>query len=434
MKIGVSSVNITPPIGVPMAGYSARDDVSIGIHDDLYAKAIVFDDGNTKAALIRCDLIGLEREFVEEVRKLIESDTGICGKNVMITCTHTHSGPITNPIFPELNAWMNVLSRKIKGAVTAAHRNMKEAKIGFNHGSVEGIVINRRKPNGPVDTEIGIIRIDDQAGNPMAIIVNYTCHAVVLGPDNLLISADYPGYVMSFVEKNLGIPALFVNGACGDINPLDKLAIMRLKRGKSIYNRRNGTFEEAKRLGSMIGAEAVKVFLGTETENDLELKVTSRNIKVPLSDLPPLEDAKKMLKENERLFRKLVSEKRDVAQMYRTAVTIKNTQKIIKYINSGENARSTEIQAFKIGDNGLIALPGEIFVEIGMNIKKQSSLKYTFICELANDSIGYVPTEEAFKESGYEVEFAKRLHYTNEIGHIIEKSALDTLNTLASAD
>ena len=434
MKIGVSSVNITPPIGVPMAGYSARDDVSIGIHDDLYAKAIVFDDDNTKAALIRCDLIGLEREFVEEVRKLIESDTGICGKNVMITCTHTHSGPITNPIFPELNAWMNVLSRKIKGAVTAAHRNMKEAKIGFNHGSVEGIVINRRKPNGPVDTEIGIIRIDDQAGNPMAIIVNYTCHAVVLGPDNLLISADYPGYVMSFVEKNLGIPALFVNGACGDINPLDKLAIMRLKRGKSIYNRRNGTFEEAKRLGSMIGAEAVKVFLGTETENDLELKVTSRNIKVPLSDLPPLEDAKKMLKENERLFRKLVSEKRDVAQMYRTAVTIKNTQKIIKYINSGENARSTEIQAFKIGDNGLIALPGEIFVEIGMNIKKQSSLKYTFICELANDSIGYVPTEEAFKESGYEVEFAKRLHYTNEIGHIIEKSALDTLNTLASAD
>jgi len=434
MKIGVSSVNITPPIGVPMAGYSARDDVSIGIHDDLYAKAIVFDDGNTKAALIRCDLIGLEREFVEEVRKLIEADTGICGKNVMITCTHTHSGPITNPIFPELNAWMNVLSRKIKGAVTAAHRNMKEAKIGFNHGSVEGIVINRRKPNGPVDTEIGIIRIDDQAGNPMAIIVNYTCHAVVLGPDNLLISADYPGYVMSFVEKNLGIPALFVNGACGDINPLDKLAIMRLKRGKSIYNRRNGTFEEAKRLGSMIGAEAVKVFLGTETENDLELKVTSRNIKVPLSDLPPLEDAKKMLKENERLFRKLVSEKRDVAQMYRTAVTIKNTQKIIKYINSGENARSTEIQAFKIGDNGLIALPGEIFVEIGMNIKKQSSLKYTFICELANDSIGYVPTEEAFKESGYEVEFVKRLHYTNEIGHIIEKSALDTLNTLASAD
>jgi len=426
MKVGISSVNITPPIGVPMAGYSARMGSAKGIHDDLYAKAIVFDDEDTKAALVRCDLIGLGRDFVKDTRRLIESETGIDGQNVMITCTHTHSGPITDSLFPDLDTWMKVLSRKIKGAVAAANRNLKEAKIGFNRGSVEGIVINRRKPGGPVDTEVGIVRIDDLLGNPMAVLVNYTCHAVVLGPDNLLISADYPGYVMNFVEKNLSIPALFVNGACGDINPLDKLTVMRQERKENIYNRRSGTFEEAKRLGSMIGAEAIKVFLGTETESDLELKIANREVKIPLVDLPSIDELKKMLKENEDLFKKLVSEK-DAAQAYRAAVLIRYAQSIIRYIESGENARPTEIQVFRIGDCGLVALPGEIFVEIGLDIKKKSGLKRTFICELANDAIGYVPIKEAFKEPSYEVGVAKRLNYPDDIGCIIENEALKTL-------
>ena len=426
MKVGISSVNITPPIGVPMAGYSARMGSAKEIHDDQYAKAIVFNDKDTKAALVRCDLIGLERDFVEETRRLIESETGIDRNNIMITCTHTHSGPITDSLIPDLDAWMKVLSRKIKGAVIAANRNLKEAKIGFNRGSVEGIVINRRKPGGPVDTEVGIIRIDDLAGNPMAVLINYACHAVVLGPDNLLISADYPGFVMNFVERNLGVPALFVNGACGDINPLDKLTVMRQKRKEDIYDRHGGTFEEAKRLGNMIGAEAVKVFLGTETENDLELKVASREIKIPLVDLPSIDELKRMLEENENLFRKLVSEK-DAAHAFRIAMLIQYARSTIKYVESGENVRPTEIQVFRIGDGGLIALPGEIFVEIGLDIKKKSGLKHTFICELANDAIGYVPTREAFKEPGYEVGVARRMNYTDDIGCIIEDEALKTL-------
>jgi len=430
MKVGISSVNITPPIGVPMAGYSARMGSAKEIHDDLYAKAIVFNDKDTKAALVRCDLIGLERDFVEETRRLIESETGIDRNNIMITCTHTHSGPITDSLIPDLDAWMKVLSRKIKGAVIAANRNLKEAKIGFNRGSVEGIVINRRKPGGPVDTEVGIIRIDDLAGNPMAVLINYACHAVVLGPDNLLISADYPGFVMNFVERNLGVPALFVNGACGDINPLDKLTVMRQKRKEDIYDRHGGTFEEAKRLGNMIGAEAVKVFLGTETENDLELKVASREIKIPLVDLPSIDELKRMLEENENLFRKLVSEK-DAAHAFRIAMLIQYARSTIKYVESGENVRPTEIQVFRIGDGGLIALPGEIFVEIGLDIKKKSGLKHTLICELANDAIGYVPTREAFKEPGYEVGVARRMNYTDDIGCIIEDEALKTLAMLS---
>ena len=430
MKVGISSVNITPPIGVPMAGYSARMGSAKEIHDDLYAKAIIFNDKDTKAALVRCDLIGLERDFVEETRRLIESETGIDRNNIMITCTHTHSGPITDSLIPDLDAWMKVLSRKIKGAVIAANRNLKEAKIGFNRGSVEGIVINRRKPGGPVDTEVGIIRIDDLAGNPMAVLINYACHAVVLGPDNLLISADYPGFVMDFVERNLGVPALFVNGACGDINPLDKLTVMRQKRKEDIYDRHGGTFEEAKRLGNMIGAEAVKVFLGTETENDLELKVASREIKIPLVDLPSIDELKRMLEENENLFRKLVSEK-DAAHAFRIAMLIQYARSTIKYVESGENVRPTEIQVFRIGDGVLIALPGEIFVEIGLDIKKKSGLKHTLICELANDAIGYVPTREAFKEPGYEVGVARRMNYTDDIGCIIEDEALKTLAMLS---
>ncbi|MFB0522144.1 MAG: neutral/alkaline non-lysosomal ceramidase N-terminal domain-containing protein, partial [Candidatus Bathyarchaeia archaeon] len=145
MKVGVASASITPPVGVPMAGYGARKGVSKGIHDDLYAKAIVFDEGDMKAALIRCDLIGLRRDAVKETRELIESEMGIDGDNIMITCTHTHSGPITDPIYPDLDMWMKVLIRKMRGTVATAYRNSKEAKVGVGSGSVDGIVINRRK-------------------------------------------------------------------------------------------------------------------------------------------------------------------------------------------------------------------------------------------------------------------------------------------------
>ena len=107
------------------------------------------------------------------------------------------------------------------------------------------------------------------------------------------------------------------------------------------------------------------------------------------------------------MFRRLVNEKGDVAQMYKAAMSIKHTQNIIEYLKSGENARPTEIQVFKIDDDGLVALPVEIFVEIGIRIKKKSNLRYTFICELANDNIRYVPAEEAFKEPSYEVGVVK---------------------------
>ena len=429
MKVGVSSVNITPPIGVPMAGYAARKGPSIGIHDDLYAKAIVFDDEETKAALIRCDLLWLEKDFIEKTRRLIESEIGIAGRNILITCTHTHSGPITDPLFPELEAWMDVLSRKIKGAVFAANRELRDAKIGFGKGSLEGIVINRRRLEGPVDAEVNVIRIDDLSGNPMAALINYTCHAVVLGSDNLFISADYPGYVMRFVEKNLGIPALFVNGACGDINPLDKLARLRLERKENIYNRCGGTFGEAERLGSMIGAEAVRILLETETIDDLELKVLSREVKIPLEDLPTMHELKKKLEENEEIFRKSLREK-NVARAYAASMTIRNARNLIRCIEGGEEARHTEIQVFRIGDDGIVGLPGEIFVEIGLNIKKKSDFSHTIVCELSNDAIGYVPTREAFMEQGYEVGVARNLHYTDEVGCIIESEALKTLEMI----
>jgi len=166
--------------------------------------------------------------------------------------------------------------------------------------------------------------------------------------------------------------------------------------------------------------------LRTETEGDLEIKVASREVKIPLVDLPSIGELKKMLEENENLFKKLVSEK-DAAQAYRAAMLIEYARNTIRYVESGENVRPAEIQVFRIGDDGLVALPGEIFVEIGLKIKKKSSLKHTFICELANDAIGYVPVKEAFKEPGYEVGVAKRLNYTDEVGCIIEDEALKTL-------
>jgi hypothetical protein len=237
---------------------------------------------------------------------------------------------------------------------------------------------------------------------------------------------------MNFIENNLGIPALFVNGACGDINPLDKLTHMRMKKNENIYDRGTGSFEEAKRLGTMIGAEAIKVFLNVEqSEVDFKLKVVNKIVNIPLEDLPSLEEVKKNLEENKKTFEKLIAEK-NISQSYRVAMAIRQAQEIIKCLKCGHNFRSTEIQILGMGDILLVGLPGEIFVEIGLNIKRKSGFKHTFICELSNDYIGYVPTKEAFQEPGYEVGVAKRHYYTEEVGSIIENSALDAVNAYAN--
>jgi len=226
LKVGFGKRSISPPIGAPLAGFAARQGVCEGIHDELFARALVIESGATVVALLSLDLLALASDFVAATRRAITARVPIEPSAILIASTHTHAGPVTISTFfnPDelLDAdYMARLSEAMAEAVEAAWRSRFPARLGVGTETMDGLGVNRRSPDGqPVDREIGILKVDDANGRTRAVLINYTCHPTVLGPDNLLASGDFPAATVERVEDRLGEGsfAMYVNGAQGDIS------------------------------------------------------------------------------------------------------------------------------------------------------------------------------------------------------------------------
>lgn len=406
LKAGAARVNITSYVGINLSGFGGRTKGSMGIHDDLYAKAVVLDDGATKVAVVSCDLLNLDESSIASVREKAQESTGIEGENIFISTTHTHSGPLTSPLrgFGKLDReWVNVLEKKIAGAIFMANGRLREAGIGAGKGHAE-INVNRRErrddriilgtnPDGAIDYEVGVIRIDDAERRPICIVVNYACHPVVLGGDNYLISADYPGYAMRLVEQVHGgdTVAMFLNGTTGDLNPIGR-----------------GTFQEAERSGTILGAEAVKVAQTIDTSPDVELRMAKEKVKLRSGELPSEDEIEEIVRKRKNELEASGPQTYDMDR----EITLTWAQDALKMVKLGKRSAivPVEVQVLRLGEIMLVGIPGEVFVEIGLGIKAGSPFEYTFVAGYTNGCIGYMPTKKAFHEGGYETHFAYRLY------------------------
>lgn len=439
MKAGISKVDITPPVGVDLSGFVGRVQPSVGIHDDLYATALVLDDGDKKVAIVTCHLVGLAKDSVKAIRQLIFQRTGIPEENVMVCCTHTHSGPATWRLRycgQVDEPWMSVFCRQVAGAVMMAERNLTEARIGFGQGTVR-IGINRRikrepqeysppeSPEPGVDSSLSVLKVKDSDGRLIAAVLNYACHPVVMAEGNRLISADFPGAAVRFVEQALPEKpvVLYANGACGDINPYV----------------RGGTFEDVNRLGAILGAEAIKVLNLTKTVSDLTLDVASKEVTLPL-EVQTRQEVEDKLDSHRRKFSEggydysRGSDKDYLNRRIYKAMEQWATE-TLNLIDKGSPPRSlsSEVQAIRIGELCVVGLPGEIFSQIGLSIKRRSPMR-SVVFGYANDVTGYVPTQKAFEEGGYEVEEAYK-YYSNfmiapESVQILEDAAVSVVESL----
>jgi hypothetical protein len=396
LSAGAARVNITPYIGAFMAGFGGRDHGSEGVHDELHARAIVLQAGESTAGLVACDLIGLSEQSVAAVREHVERATGLAGDHVMVACTHTHSGPTVGILrHPGLDLELvHVTERKIAGAVIAAYRSMGEATLGCGTGRTR-IGINRRErradgstvlgknPGGTIDETVGVLRLDDAAGKPLAVAVTHPCHPVVLGGGNYIITADYPGQMAAFLETVYpGAVCPFLNGTGGNINPVPV----------------GGTFEDARRLGTILGAEALQVAESIETRADVTVAVAQKVVAAPLAALPPADELRQRVEAREGLGADyLLGWVRDALAEYDKPQL--------------ETTKPLELQGLRLGPCLLISTPGETFVEIGMAVRAASPLPHTFVLGYTNGNVGYIQTASAFEEGGYEVESAYKFYY-----------------------
>jgi hypothetical protein len=399
---GVGRSKITPPLGIFLCGYAARDRGAEAVHDDLYATALVLDDGHTRIAIVTCDLLFLHPAMVADIRARVLAETGIPGRNLMLCCSHTHSGPVTYALEGG-KAYLDQLPEWIVAAVVQAEHRLRRAAWGVGRGKVE-IGVNRRQrlangqvtiganPEGAVDRDLLVLRVDciDRVGArgtlPLALLVNCACHAVCLSANSYAISADWPGVMRQAVEARTGAAVGFIQGACADTNPIGGP---------------QDDFDAAQRLGEAVAERALAVFEGIVLQREVRLGATHRGIGLPLlgptgrdgNPVPPFDE----------LLARIVGQPPDTAR-----ALLDRRFPWRAHIEERDDVWYTvaECQALALSDVVLVGLAAEPFAEIGQQVKARSSAALTLFAGYANGCVGYLPTPLAYDQGGYEVDSA----------------------------
>jgi neutral ceramidase len=410
---GFHKVDITPEPGVPLAGFAARQAVSTGVHDRLFARALAIEQAGRTAVFVAVDVLGLAADFVRRVRAAIAERTDLARESVMISSTHTHSAPVTvstffNPGETLDHRYMDRLAAAIEAAVCTAWEHRAPAAIGVGSTRVSGIGRNRRTDDGlPIDDEVGIINVSPADGGPGGVLINHACHPTVLGPDNLLMTGDFPAFAIERIESRLGAGsfALFVNGAQGNISmghSSELSAIGIITPGR--------TFERAEALGDRLADAVLDALPSIAMVSAVPVSCAARVLQLPFNAYPPTADTARALDEAESELETLVH--RGAALEEIGAAKTRRLYASIRNFYAGEARAlpkrhlSIEMQAFRIAGALFAAVPGELFVEIALRIKRRLDHP-VFIMGITNGYIGYLPTREAYASGGYEVVSAK---------------------------
>ena len=393
LQAGIGRATITPPLGTWLCGFGGREHGCDAILDDLYATTLVLANDETSLAIITCDVCGLPSQQVAALRSLIEERSGIPANHVLVNTSHTHSGPFTS-IHDDMSAheraYSTTLVHAIAGSVEMAQRNLEACRITHGAGSV-AVNVNRREMRSPggmvlgenargaLDTTVQMLRVDTDEGEPLAALVHYACHPVVLYPPSHAVSADFVGVARGLFEAASGATMLFLQGACGNINPIGQRAEIDMQ-------------ERLWGVGSALGAEALKVY-------------SLSGLHTAFGETEPLDPILGAMHETLAL---------DLHTRKEPPPSFRAHSPALRYwtpplVEDGKV--EFEVQAIRIGDVALVGGAGEVFIEIAQGVQERSPFAHTMYMGYTNGDVGYIPTAAAYPEGGYEVDYA-HFHYS----------------------
>jgi hypothetical protein len=413
-RAGAATSNITPPLGSPIVG-NWDDPPATYVHDELHARALVLDDGQTKLVFVISDNVGISRDVYEAAKRAIQEKTGIPREHMMMSSTHTHSGASArsrpSKTAAPLTAYQSFVASRITDAALNAVHNLQPARVGWGRGEEASEVFNRRwrmkpgeelrnpfggmdqvrmnpptrhpnliEPAGPTDPQINFLSVQSADGRPIALLANYSLHYVGGVPMGE-ISADYFAVFAERIGELLGATKQFVgimsNGTSGNINNID----FKGERAKV------KPYEKMRTVANLVAAEVFKAYQKVEHKPWVSLAAMQTELPLRMR-VPTAKDvdwAESVLKKPE-------------GQHVRAVTYARRTLDMRDY----PDEIAFPLQAFRIGDLGIASIPAEAFVEIGLEIRKRSALPQTFTISLANGAYGYLPTVEQHKLGGYE--------------------------------
>ncbi len=419
-RAGAAASNITPPLDEPIVG-GWDSPPGTHVHDELYARCLVLDDGRTRLAFVICDNVGIAREVCDVAKQVIHDKAGIAKENIMISATHTHSSISatgSHRLIPgkELSPYQQFLVSRIADGVRRAVHHLEPAKIGWGRAQEPTSVFNRRyfmkpgtptpnpfggedkvvmnpgrtntlKPAGPTDPEVAFLSVRSVDGRPIALLANYSLHYVG-GVEGGAISADYYGVFADRIQQLLGADRMnppFVgimsNGTSGDINNID--ALNQAPKKFAPY--------EKMRLVADLVAQAVAQAQQQIVFHD-GVRLDARQQELVLAVRKPTPE--------QLAYARKILEKPENAPKHHARERV-YAERVPKLAEAPDQI-SIVLQAFRIGDLGICTIPFEAFVEIGLELKDKSPFPQTFTISHANGSYGYLPTVRHHELGGYE--------------------------------
>ncbi|MCE5239530.1 hypothetical protein LLH23_13725 [bacterium] len=431
LRVGAHRSNITPHLGCHLAGYF-QDRLAADVADELQARTVVFESDDTALACCVLDLIVADQVYLNAAKQRAQELTGIPADHIFISCTHTHYGPspftLGNVVCEE--EYLQWAMVTVGDSVKLAQNRLRPAEVASASGACPEETHNRRwrmrdgsvrmnpgyqnpdmvEPAGPTDPEVVLlVARDADTQDPIAALANYSLHYVG-GPYHDRVSADYFGYFDRALTRMAGgeFVAVMANGCCGDINNCD------FTRPASAYPH---PFYQAERVANRVAAAAYYAWLGIR-DYDAAPALGVAHETVTFTRREPSADelaAARALRES----------KHDPADL--------------DWIYAGELIgvseeplhRPTPVMALRVGDAGIVGLPGEMFVQYGLQIKRRSPFDRTLTVELANDYVGYCPTDRALDEGSYETRLARTAKAARGTEGLFVEAAVRLLNQLA---
>lgn len=415
MRAGFGEAVVTPPLGLGMAGYF-EERKATGVLDDLCSRALVVSNEATQAALVVTDIIHLPSADVDAARKLIKERTGIPCEHVLISATHTHTGPVTtaHPGFHRDERYMREWAERTADAVEQAFHNQVPVTVDAGKGSLPGVAFNRRyrmkngyvhtnpginNPDvvcaeGPTDSEVTVLRFNAPDGQPIGILTNFACHPDTVGGNRF--SADWIGVAAerlralirptswlvesqnkAGVRARLGV--IVLNGPCGNINHVDVSDPEQTKRVPT----------PTQKIGVGLADETARVAATLTSQTSDAIAVASTQLALPLMPVTEFQAASRRALADPRVG----SMERRRAQANLDGVD---------FFADHRDSITVEILCLRIGDALIVSVPGELFCELGMHFKSSFPEAFPMVATLSNGYIGYIPTRAAYAAGGYE--------------------------------
>ncbi len=435
LNAGIARQIINPPLGINKAGLRLFADPIQAIESDLTATVLVLRSGDVKVAIIACDLVVIPTETAYEIRQQVGEAIGVPPSHVMLNFSHNHSSPalpgwtVDSPDQARLKSnYQEKLFQWLVDAAQEADHKSEPARIGAGWGE-SNIGVYRREAgtdgrdvlgevlDHPIDPAVGVIRVDDLEGKPIAVLFSYGSHPVTVGPLSMVASSDYPGAARQVVENSLGGMAMFLQACGGNINP-------RIGIGYEVDCR-----DSKDRMGMILGGEVVKTAADIRThvkpgvrtplgnipnilfrswvpvEGDTSTYLGAIEEVVPLEfiELPSLDEAQVV---QEKWHQILAERQTKGAQPWEIRVAGHYAiwaDKLVEAVQAEHPTLDLVLQAIRINDIVLTSLNVEAFFETGLTIKKKSPFEHTQVLGYTNGVECYLPRAKDYPSGGWKI-------------------------------